>query len=157
MLNTFNIFNLLFYSICYVLVFQHMAPGFSNGAVAFRPVSFFLKLLFGGLMYVGTTVIASIALLGDVVWSFSSFVVDIIDPHNATPFLVVVLAKPLMVQLSVWLTLLLAGLIMPGIIYVARAGAAWQAAYACSVLSLVFHLFVLFQHAPAGAYFGFMN
>jgi hypothetical protein len=151
-----NIFNLLFYSICFVLVYQHLAPSFSNGAVGFRPVGFLRKLLFGCFMYFAIHAIGSISILGEAIWSFATLISDIFEPDVQVSPVVTLVARPVMVQIAVWLSTLLAGLIMPGTIAVPSSGSAWQAAYASSVLVLLFYLVLFYKHLSPGSFSAFI-
>ncbi len=146
-----SIFNLLFYSICFVLAFQYLVPSFSHGSVGFRPVGIFHKLLFGVLMFIATSLIGAVGLLSEAIWDVVSFVAGLLQPSQLTPYLSVAIAQTFMVQISVWLAALLAGVIMPGTIAVPTSGAAWQAAYALSTLVFLLFLLMLFVNSQPGS------
>lgn len=146
-----NVFNLLFYSICFLLAFQYLVPSFSHGSVGFRPVGIFHKLLFGLFMFIVTSFIGSVSLLNEAIWALVSFVAGLLQPSHLTPFLSFAIARTLMVQISVWLSALIAGLIMPGTIAVPSSGAAWQAAYALSTLVFLLFLLMLLLNSQPGS------
>lgn len=151
-----NIFNLLLFSVCFVLIYQHLVPGFSNGAVGFKAVGFHRKLFFGCFMYFVTSLIESVRMFSQAIWHVATFISNTFDPDVQVHSLETLLARPLIVQVAVWLSTLLAGLVMPGTIAVPNAGSAWQAAYASSLLVLGFYLFSFYRYLLPGALNSFM-
>jgi len=142
-----SILGLAFSSLVFMLVYQFLAPWFSGRTVTFSTPDLGPKFLFGLLMSLGTALFMSFAVFAFVFLLLPFFVLAAAAPGPMT-FLLVMggtgLAVLLSVQVSHWVMTIIAGKLMPSTITVPSAGAAWKAAWAPTVVTLLPYLFMVF-------------
>ncbi|CAN5128859.1 hypothetical protein BH11CYA1_BH11CYA1_06660 [soil metagenome] len=143
----------LFLSACLsAALYQFIAPRFSRGAVAFQPVSLGYKLLFGvalstvsQVVLMGLTLLASVTLVP--LLAIFGAATSSATPTAAVLALSVVLLVTLL-QLANWVATMTLGRLMPTIIRVDSASAAFKAALAPTLVTGVLYVVMVFALAP---------
>jgi len=137
--------NILLSSFFFVFVYQIMAPYFSGGAVSFREgTSFGGKLLFGVGMSVAVTFLQFFMLIA----GFSAIVALSVGAAGGAigiffaGFAIIAVMVGL-TQVAYWVATVLLGAIMPGIIRVDSARAAFKAAWAPTIVTSIFYSFLI--------------
>jgi len=147
--------NILLSSFFFVFVYQILAPRFSGGAVAFREeTNLGGKLLFGVGMSIAVTFLQFFMLIA----GFSAIVALSVGAQAGPVgvFIAGIFIVALMVgltQLAYWIATLVLGSIMPSIIRVDGARAAFKAAWAPTIITSIFYsalIFLLFSMLAMG-------
>jgi hypothetical protein len=147
-----TLISLLLSACLFSALYQFIAPKFSSGAVAFQPVPVGHKLLFGlamsftsQLMLFGLSLLASVTLV-------PLLVLLGVGVASAAPTAAVLAISAtvliVMLQLSNWFSTMVLGRLMPSILRVDSASAAFKAALAPTLVIGVFYLLMMFVLVP---------
>ncbi len=147
-----TVISLLLSACLFGALYQFIAPKFSSGAVAFQPVAVGHKLLFGlamsftsQVMLFGLSLLASVTLV-------PLLVLLGVGVASAAPTTAVLAISAtvliVMLQLSNWFSTMVLGRLMPSILRVDSASAAFKAALAPTLVTGVFYLLMMFVLAP---------